>query len=95
MSGLLPVANVLGRLMMLFSISYVIPIAGSLFWLDGMASDFSLGMAITMGSSARRVTMNPISSVEAPISAAYSVKNGFAMPVMAKNSPPPTIPKRA
>ena len=49
MSGLLPVANVLGGLMMLFSLSYVVPIAASLFWLDGVASDFALGMAITMG----------------------------------------------
>ena len=52
MSGILPVANVLGRLMMLFSISYLIPIAGSLVWADGMAGDFSLGMAITLGLGA-------------------------------------------
>ncbi|HEX5130220.1 MAG TPA: potassium transporter TrkG, partial [Usitatibacter sp.] len=49
MTGLLPVANVLGGLMMLFSLSYALPIAASLFWLDGMEADFALGMAITLG----------------------------------------------
>ena len=49
MGGLLPVANVLGRLMMLFSLSYVVPIAGSLVYLDGMAMEFAIGMSITLG----------------------------------------------
>jgi trk system potassium uptake protein len=48
MGGLLPVANVLGRLMMLFSLSYAVPIAGSMFYLDGMAVDFALGMFLTL-----------------------------------------------
>ena len=48
MGGLLPVGNVLGRLMMLFSLSYIVPIAGSVIYLDGMAADFGLGMAITL-----------------------------------------------
>jgi trk system potassium uptake protein TrkH len=52
MSGLFPVANVLGRLMMLFSLSYVVPIAGSLVYHDGMAADFALGMSITLGGGA-------------------------------------------
>ena len=48
MGGLLPVANVLGRLMMLFSLSYIVPILGSLAYLDGMAIDFAIGMFITL-----------------------------------------------
>jgi trk system potassium uptake protein TrkH len=43
-----PVANVLGRLMMLFSLSYVAPIAGSMLFHDGMQWHFALGMAITL-----------------------------------------------
>jgi trk system potassium uptake protein TrkH len=45
--GLLPVANVLGRLMMLFSLSYSVPIAGSLWYHDGKAAEFGLGMFLT------------------------------------------------
>ena len=52
MGGLLPVANVLGRLMLLFSLAYLVPIAGSLWYLDGMAVDFALGMAITIAVGA-------------------------------------------
>ena len=52
MGGLLPVANVLGRLMMLFSLSYIVPIAGSFMYLDGMAADFGLGMLITVAVGA-------------------------------------------
>ena len=49
MGGLLPVGNVLGRLMMLFSLAYLAPILGSIVWLDGMAADFGLGMLLTLG----------------------------------------------
>ena len=52
MAGLFPVANVLGRLMMLFSLSYVAPIAGSLLFHDGMAWHFALGMGITLALGA-------------------------------------------
>jgi len=52
MGGLLPVANVLGRLMMLFSLSYAVPMAGSLVYLDGMAADWAFGMFITLGLGA-------------------------------------------
>ena len=48
MGGLLPVANVLGRLMLLFSLSYVVPIAGSVVYLDGMAMEFGLAMVLTV-----------------------------------------------
>ena len=48
MGGLLPVANVLGRLMMLFSLAYTVPIVGSFVYLDGMAVDFALGMILTL-----------------------------------------------
>ena len=52
MGGLLPVANVLGRLMMLFSLSYAVPMAGSFVYLDGMAVDWAFGMFITLGLGA-------------------------------------------
>ena len=48
MGGLLPVANVLGRLMMLFSLAYIVPIVGSFIYVDGMAVDFALGMFLTL-----------------------------------------------
>ena len=40
MQALLPVANVLGRLMLLFSLAYAIPIGGSLLFHDGIVVDF-------------------------------------------------------
>jgi trk system potassium uptake protein TrkH len=52
MGGLFPVANVLGRLMMLFSLSYAVPIAGSVIFQDGNAADFALGMLITVALGA-------------------------------------------
>ena len=52
MGGLLPVANVLGRLMLLFSLSYVVPIAGSIAYLDGMAMDFGVAMLLTVAVGA-------------------------------------------
>lgn len=52
MSGFFPVANVLGRLLMLFSLAYVVPLAGSFAFSDGMAIDFALGMAITLAAGA-------------------------------------------
>jgi trk system potassium uptake protein len=52
MGGFFPVANVLGRLMMLFSLSYAVPIFGSLLFQDGKAADFALGMLITVAVGA-------------------------------------------
>jgi trk system potassium uptake protein TrkH len=46
MEALLPVFNVLGRLMMLFSAAYALPIAGSLILQDGIAIDFVLAMLL-------------------------------------------------
>lgn len=48
--ALLPVANVLGRLMIVFSLAYVIPIAGSLLFHDGIVNDFVLAMLINAGT---------------------------------------------
>jgi trk/ktr system potassium uptake protein len=48
MEALFPVFNVLGRLMMLFSAAYVIPIAGSLAFGDGIVIDFVLAMLINL-----------------------------------------------
>ncbi len=45
---MLPVANVLGRLMMVFSFAYVVPIAGSLAFGDGIAADFLISMLLTL-----------------------------------------------
>jgi trk system potassium uptake protein len=50
MQALLPVANVLGRLMLLFSLAYVIPIAGSLLFHDGIVIDFVVAMLINVGT---------------------------------------------
>lgn len=49
MGALLPVANVLGRLLMFFSLAYAIPIAGSLYWGDGIAGDFAVAMLLNAG----------------------------------------------
>lgn len=49
MEALLPVFNVLGRLMMLFSLAYAIPIVGSLVFHDGVVIDFVLAMLINIG----------------------------------------------
>ena len=50
MSGIAPVANVLGRLLMLFSIAYIVPIMGAFMYADGMAVDFALAMMITLAA---------------------------------------------
>ncbi|HYC35677.1 MAG TPA: potassium transporter TrkG [Usitatibacter sp.] len=50
MAGLLPVGNVLGRLMMVFSLAYVVPIAGSFLFHDGKAAEFAWAMLVTMGA---------------------------------------------
>ncbi len=50
MQAWLPVANVLGRLMMFFSLAYVIPISGSLLFHDGIVLDFVVAMAINLGA---------------------------------------------
>ena len=52
MEALFPVANVLGRLMMFFSLAYVIPIAGSLVFNDGIAEDFVIAMLVNVGLGA-------------------------------------------
>ncbi len=47
MIDLLPVTNVLGRLMAFFSLAYVIPIAGSLIYADHLVHDYVYAMAVT------------------------------------------------
>lgn len=47
MFNLFPVLNVLGRLMGFFSLTYLIPIFGSLAFGDGLAIDFVYAMALT------------------------------------------------
>ena len=47
MLNLLPVLNVLGRLMSFFSLTYLIPIAGSLIFADGLVLDYIYAMALT------------------------------------------------
>ena len=49
MEALLPVGNVLGRLMMFFSLAYVVPLAGSAIFRDGVGEEFALAMVITLG----------------------------------------------
>ena len=50
MHALLPVANVLGRLLMFFSLTYLAPIACSLLYHDGTAVQFVDAMLITAGT---------------------------------------------
>ena len=47
--SLLPVAHVLGRLLLVFSISYLGPILCSLAFHDGLAGDFGVAMVLTIG----------------------------------------------
>jgi trk system potassium uptake protein TrkH len=47
MIDLLPVINVLGRLMTFFSLTYAVPIVGALVFGDGLAHDFVYAMALT------------------------------------------------
>jgi trk system potassium uptake protein TrkH len=50
MIDLLPVTNVLGRLMAFFSLAYGIPIAASLIYADGLVEDYVYAMALTAAS---------------------------------------------
>jgi len=50
MRTLLPVANVLGALLMVFAVTYVLPIATSLIYDDGTAIDFVLAMLVDFGA---------------------------------------------
>jgi trk system potassium uptake protein len=52
MGGLLPVGNVLGRLLMLFSLAYLVPITGALLMHDGHAPEFVFAMLLTLGIGA-------------------------------------------
>jgi trk system potassium uptake protein TrkH len=52
MGALFPVGNVLGRLMMLFSLAYLVPIAGSFAFHDGLAAEFIFAMLVTVGIGA-------------------------------------------
>ncbi|NTV94795.1 MAG: TrkH family potassium uptake protein [Thiobacillus sp.] len=47
---MLPVLNVLGRLMSFFSLTYLMPIIGSLVYADGQAADFATAMMVTASS---------------------------------------------
>ncbi len=49
MGSLFPLANVLGRLLMLFSLAYAVPIGGSLLFHDGLAAEFVFAMLATLG----------------------------------------------
>ena len=49
MDALLPVANVLGRLLSIFSLAYLMPIVAAIIYDDGTAADFVAAMAISLG----------------------------------------------
>ena len=51
-AALLPVGNVLGRLMLVFSLAYAMPIATSLIFDDGVLLDFFLAMLLTVAVGA-------------------------------------------
>lgn len=48
MVGLLPVANVLGRLLSIFSSAYLMPIAAAIYYNDGTTAEFVAAMAISL-----------------------------------------------
>jgi trk system potassium uptake protein len=50
--SLLPVAHVLGRLLLVFSVAYLGPIACSIAFHDGLAGDFGVAMVLTVGIGA-------------------------------------------
>lgn len=50
MNSILPVANILGRLMIVFGVVYLIPITGSVIFDDGLVWDFLQAMGITVGA---------------------------------------------
>ncbi|TXG93796.1 MAG: TrkH family potassium uptake protein, partial [Zoogloea sp.] len=47
---MLPVANVLGRLLSIFSLAYLMPIAAAIFYNDGTTAEFVAAMVISLGS---------------------------------------------
>ena len=49
MDALLPVANVLGRLLSIFSLAYLMPIAAAIFYEDGTTAEFVAAMIISLG----------------------------------------------
>ena len=48
MDALLPVANVLGRLLSIFSFAYLMPIAAAIYYNDGTTADFIAAMVISL-----------------------------------------------
>ena len=48
MDALLPVANVLGRLLAIFSFAYLMPIAAAIYYNDGTTADFVAAMVISL-----------------------------------------------
>ena len=50
MDALLPVANVLGRLLSIFSLAYLMPIAAAIIYNDGTTAEFVAAMVISLGS---------------------------------------------
>ncbi len=49
MDALLPVANVLGRLLSIFSLAYLMPIGAAIFYNDGTTAEFVAAMIISLG----------------------------------------------
>jgi len=49
MSDLLPVANVLGRLLAIFSLAYLMPLTSALYYDDGTLAAFVLAMGLALG----------------------------------------------
>jgi len=57
MADFLPLANVMGRLLMLFSLAYVVPILGSYFFHDGLVMEFALSGLVTLGAGTALVAL--------------------------------------
>lgn len=60
MNDFLPVVNVLGRLLAVFSLAYLMPIASALYYQDGTLPDFviAMGLAVAGGLGMYRATLS-------------------------------------
>jgi trk/ktr system potassium uptake protein len=67
MNDLLPVVNVLGRLLAVFSVAYLMPIASALYYADGTLVDFvlALGLALAGGLLLHRSTRSHFRELKA------------------------------
>ena len=71
MDALLPVANILGRLLSVFSIAYLMPIAAALIYDDGTTPEFIAAMLICLGAGLTVVVVPSEITQHTDLSAAH------------------------